>query len=499
MGGGMRRMGSLRGLGGSSAAPAPSIASIMGAAFVEEFDGADATDADWPGKTGAFTLSVLSGTPVPDADRFGAQDRARIQLTADYYVSAAAGLGDLPAGATAQPFALVVIWQSDTTSVSRALCGWGSTAGGTGGAYADIWARAAGYSFRWHNDANGNVDIEPITGVTADTRERALIISYAGAAGALRIDEWTEDGWTTAITSTPTNSGAFTTIDRFIIGGRLAGSGTPSVPINPVNGALFAVGNAALTDAQFTALRTYISDRYNDLTTHILTDRTQIINSATATFPGTDGNNIMFGSIVRAASWHVTPLGTYYCLFGDHDGAYIRVAYANDVEGPWTVVEAGTDITLTALNTAGSYTGGTHVSSPHVIVDEANERYLCYVHGDSTGLGHESVLAESVDLVTWTFVNAAARLSNGTGMIYIRPFTYDGAWYAVSDTLNLFTSADGLSSWTRQSTATVFRGGNGDNGRHAGPAERAAMARAVVGDGPDVLHLTPDARKDPPS
>lgn len=35
--------------------------------------------------------------------------------------------------------------------------------------------------------------------------------------------------------------------------------------------------------------------------------------------------------------------------------------------------------------------------------------------------------------------------------------------------------------------------------RHAGPAERAAMARAVVGDGPDVLHFTPDARKGPPS
>lgn len=208
---------------------------------------------------------------------------------------------------------------------------------------------------------------------------------------------------------------------------------------------------------------------------------TQIITSATATFgsvgdPGGDGSNIMFPCIVKAASWHVAPRGTYYCLFGHHDGTYIRLAYSNSVTSGWTVLAAGTSLTLAALNTAGGYTGGTHVSSPHIIVDDVGEKYYCYLHGDSTGLGHESVLAESIDLETWTFVSSAARLSSGTGMIYVRPFLYSGAWYAISDTLNLFRSTTPTTggSWARQSSPTTFRGSNGDDGRHAAAIVRGS-------------------------
>lgn len=239
---------------------------VFGAAAVESFLAEHATASDWPGERGAHTLTVLSGTPVVESSGFGAQNRPRVVLSADYYGATSGTLATFMAGATPKAFSIVWVWQPDSITASRALGGWGSSAGGVNGSYCDVWTRATGYSHRWHRDDNTNVDIEPITGCDLDTVEKALIISYAGSTGALRIDEWSElSGWATAISSTPTNNAAMTTIDRFIIGGRLAGSGTPTVPINPVNIAECHVANAAITDAQFTSIRAWVTSRYGAL------------------------------------------------------------------------------------------------------------------------------------------------------------------------------------------------------------------------------------------
>ncbi len=53
------------------------------------------------------------------------------------------------------------------------------------------------------------------------------------------------------------------------------------------------------------------------------------------------GSNIQGPSVIRTPSWIPHPLGNYLCYFADHKGDHIRLAFANDITGPWTVVPGG--------------------------------------------------------------------------------------------------------------------------------------------------------------
>ncbi len=54
------------------------------------------------------------------------------------------------------------------------------------------------------------------------------------------------------------------------------------------------------------------------------------------------GINIQGPSLIRVPSCIPNPLGKYYLYFADHKGSYIRLAYADELAGPWTVHEPGT-------------------------------------------------------------------------------------------------------------------------------------------------------------
>ena len=47
--------------------------------------------------------------------------------------------------------------------------------------------------------------------------------------------------------------------------------------------------------------------------------------------------NINGPSMIRVPSWIEQPLGKYYLYFSHHKGEFIRMAYADMPEGPWTV------------------------------------------------------------------------------------------------------------------------------------------------------------------
>src|SRR5881628_2729968 len=61
--------------------------------------------------------------------------------------------------------------------------------------------------------------------------------------------------------------------------------------------------------------------------------------------PKDDGEwsgNLNFPSVIRAPDWLPNRLGNYYLYFSAHHGTYIRLAYADRVEGPWKTYEPGT-------------------------------------------------------------------------------------------------------------------------------------------------------------
>jgi len=53
------------------------------------------------------------------------------------------------------------------------------------------------------------------------------------------------------------------------------------------------------------------------------------------------GDNIGTPSLIRVPDWVPNPLGRYYLYFSHHIGRYIRMAYADDLLGPWTMYRPG--------------------------------------------------------------------------------------------------------------------------------------------------------------
>ena len=53
------------------------------------------------------------------------------------------------------------------------------------------------------------------------------------------------------------------------------------------------------------------------------------------------GRNIQGPSLIRAPDWIEGRRADYYLYFADHKGRYIRLAYADQLAGPWTIYPPG--------------------------------------------------------------------------------------------------------------------------------------------------------------
>ena len=54
------------------------------------------------------------------------------------------------------------------------------------------------------------------------------------------------------------------------------------------------------------------------------------------------GNKLNGPSLIRVPDWVKDPFGKYYLYFAHHKGNFIRLAYADDLHGPWRIYEPGT-------------------------------------------------------------------------------------------------------------------------------------------------------------
>ena len=86
------------------------------------------------------------------------------------------------------------------------------------------------------------------------------------------------------------------------------------------------------------------------------------------------GSNVNGPSLIRVPDWVDRPRGGYYLYFASHDGRYIRLAYADSIEGPWRTHEPGT------LG-MGQTIFGSHIASPDVHVDDERREIRMYFHG----------------------------------------------------------------------------------------------------------------------
>jgi hypothetical protein len=155
------------------------------------------------------------------------------------------------------------------------------------------------------------------------------------------------------------------------------------------------------------------------------------------------GDNINGPSLIRVPDWIEEPLGRYYLYFAHHDGQYIRLAYSNELQGPWTIHRDGV-LPLREALFAG------HVASPDVHVDHTQRQIRLYYHGSDTpsgGSGEQTTrVALSADGLHFT-----ARPEH-LGTPYFRVFHWDGYNHALAMPGVFYRSRNGLSDFVQGPT-----------------------------------------------
>jgi hypothetical protein len=202
----------------------------------------------------------------------------------------------------------------------------------------------------------------------------------------------------------------------------------------------------------------------------------------------TIGENINGPSVIRVPAWVQKPLGKYYLYFAHHRGQYIRMAYADSLQGPWKVYEPGV---LQAKDTAFAREK-THIASPDVHVDDSGKRIVMYFHGQDRG-GQHTQAAVSADGLAFKTEPAV------TQDYYLRVFRWGGWYYGLARTGNVFRSKDPLGAF--EPGGNVFAGSPyADRVRHVAlMVERDVLYVffSGIGDAPERImvskvQLTPD-------
>jgi hypothetical protein len=167
------------------------------------------------------------------------------------------------------------------------------------------------------------------------------------------------------------------------------------------------------------------------------------------------GENINGPSLIRVPDWVRDPLGQYYLYFAHHQGTYIRLAYADCVEGPWRIYSPGT------LQLAQTPCRG-HIASPDVHIDHDRKRIHMYYHGpvdpdgpaihrshDNVSLivgKQQSFLATSTDGIRF---DSATKV---LGSSYLRVFRWNNCFYALGMPGIFYRSRNGLGGFVQGPT-----------------------------------------------
>lgn len=194
------------------------------------------------------------------------------------------------------------------------------------------------------------------------------------------------------------------------------------------------------------------------------------------------GDNINGPSLIQVPDWVRDRLGKYYLYFGHHDGRYIRLAYADDLEGPWRIHSEG------VLSLEDSHFEG-HIASPDVHVDHKSARIRMYFHGSNTvtgggtGKGGAQFTRVSISRDGLNFNAYSELLANP----YLRAFQWNGNHYAIAMPGVFYRSENGMSNF--EDGPTLFT----ENMRHSAVIVDENVLQiffTMVGDSPERIKLS---------
>lgn len=174
------------------------------------------------------------------------------------------------------------------------------------------------------------------------------------------------------------------------------------------------------------------------------------------------GRNIGGPSLIRVPPWLPDSLGRYYLYFADHKGDYIRLAYADDLRGPWKTHVPGSlqlseslfptsleECNITYVNAYGVFGEDLpHIASPDVHVDHAQRRIRMYFHGMLNDGNQRTRVGTSSDGISFQV------MPDLLGNSYFRVFEYGGWFYTLVMPGLFMRSRDGFHDF--QEGPTLF-------------------------------------------
>ncbi|NKB32417.1 MAG: hypothetical protein GKR91_04900 [Pseudomonadales bacterium] len=224
------------------------------------------------------------------------------------------------------------------------------------------------------------------------------------------------------------------------------------------------------------------------------------------------GVNIQGPSMIRVPDWVENPLGKYYLYFADHKGLYIRLAYADEITGPWQIHEPGSlkiehsffaptpppisDEQLAELTAARSGVSGLgspvshdlaleftlpHIASPDVHVDDESQTIIMYYHGlEGPAFQHSRVATsnDGIDFIAY---------EENLGRTYMRAFEHDNMTYVLAMPGQFYRSEDGFTNFEEGPRLFV------PNMRHSAVIVRGNYLYVFwtrVGDAPESIMLS---------
>ena len=177
-----------------------------------------------------------------------------------------------------------------------------------------------------------------------------------------------------------------------------------------------------------------------------------------------DGENINGPSLIRIPDWIPTnrranPSAQYYLYFAHHGGDYIRMAWAQDIEGPYTLYNDFTnrgDRGVLDNNREDIFLDNhirieeNHLASPDVIVDNENQRIIMYFHSGSSFFVNGDEQNRQVSWVSTSpygleFYDGIESVQFGTS--YFRLFNYDNELYALDNGARVNRALDADNPW----------------------------------------------------
>jgi hypothetical protein len=221
------------------------------------------------------------------------------------------------------------------------------------------------------------------------------------------------------------------------------------------------------------------------------------------------GPNIQGPSLIGMPHWVEDRLGDYHLYFADHKGRYIRLAYADQLTGPWTIYPPGslqleqsgflseppqvTPQQFAQFEAQWRERGVSvshdllleittpHIASPDVHIDRHGRQVVMYFHGlDDVGVQVTRV-ATSPNGIDFT------ALPPVLGPSYFRAFEHDGMTYALAMPGRLYRSETGLDGF--EQGPTFFN----PRMRHSAVLKRGAelwVSWTQVGDVPERILLS---------